>query len=92
MAARPTTPGTYSPRDVPRDDDISPFLTDEFRQIGATLAGLVRIIPQPATAAPKNPVDCMVRMSRSPWRPLVGQTVDTWVYYDAPSATWKALP
>lgn len=44
--------------------------------------------PQAATAAPATPLDGMVRLARSPWRPVSGQTVDAWVYFDAALDEW----
>lgn len=92
MAGRPTAPGPFVPSDIPGDGEQSVALVAEFRKVSVALAGLNRLVPQVATAAPKLPVDGMIRLSRSPWWPSAGQTADKWVYYDAPSLTWKLLP
>ena len=71
--------------------DNSRFLLSELATLQAVLASTQNMVPQAAVQAPRMPVDGMQRLSRAPWRPLTGQTVDTWVYFDAPSNSWKAL-
>ncbi len=67
------------------------FLKGELQKIAISTSKTSLMTPQPAIKAPTEIADGMIRLSRSPWRPLSGQTVDTWVYYDAPSGSWKAL-
>lgn len=62
----------------------------ELGKIATASAQVTAMTPQPATAAPSGPQDGMTRLARAPWRP-VGGSVDAWVYFDAPSGTWKAL-
>ncbi len=66
------------------------FLPTELGKIASASAQVTAMTPQPAIAAPNAPQDGMTRLARAPWRPI-GGSVDAWVYYDAPSKTWKAL-
>lgn len=89
--ARSSPPTPYTPSTTPilaGGDDR--YLQEELARIQTSITSLVRMCPQVATTPPKEPADGMVRLSRSPWRPI-GGTVDAWVYYDAASTSWKAL-
>ena len=66
------------------------YLQRELAKISKAITTINALLPQAATVEPRNPSDLMVRLARSPWRPI-GGTVDRWVYYDAPSASWLAL-
>ena len=68
------------------------YLSNELDAIQASITTILIFSPCAATKPPTALGDGMVRLSRAPWRPLAGQTVDTWVYYDAPTATWLAMP
>jgi hypothetical protein len=57
--------------------------------ISISISSLIALTPQAATAAPKTPIDGMVRLARDPWRPVAGQTTDQWVYYDAAGKVWR---
>ena len=82
----------YLPAIVPTDsDDLLTFLGDDLRKVSVTIAALIRQTPQPATSAPKLPADGMQRLARAPWWPAAGQVADAWVYYDAPTTSWKLL-
>lgn len=67
------------------------YLAGELDRIEDSLRDLVLAAPQASTAPPKALRDAMVRLARYPWRPLGGAD-DRWVYYDAPTKTWKAMP
>lgn len=67
------------------------YLARELQAISSAIQNLTLMTPQPATKAPVTLSDGMIRLARSPWRPLSGQTTDEWVFYDAPSGTWKLL-
>lgn len=90
---RSSLPAGYAQRPQPilegRDKQ---YLDQELTAVGVAIGSLLRMTPQPATVAPKAPADGMIRLSRSPWRPLSGQTVDAWVYFDGPTAAWKPMP
>ena len=77
--AQPTIPGAESR-----------YLQDELDKLERAIAAIASMTPQPATVAPRAPLDGMVRLARAPWRPL-GGTVDLWVYWDATSGTWVAF-
>lgn len=66
-------------------------LEDELGHIQNSVESLVLMCPQVALEAPKTLVDGMQRLSRRPWRPVAGQTVDAWVYYDAVGLSWRYL-
>ncbi len=77
---------------LPVDSAALPiWLQGASRMIETTVAEISLMTPQAATAAPKTVRDGMVRLARSPWRPASGQSADAWVYFDAPSGTWKLL-
>lgn len=56
-----------------------------------TVAKLVLMCPQSAVSVPKKLKDGMIRLARSPWYPVSGQTADAWVYYDAAGGIWSYL-
>ncbi len=86
-------PPPYIPTPMPLlPSGLGPYAQREYEKIGRSLNALVLLTPQGANAEPKTLMDGMVRMSRAPWRPLVGQTDDAWVFYDGPSQTWKPFP
>jgi hypothetical protein len=89
---RTSVPLPYTPSPAPTLDggDVL-WGQQQFDRISATLNSLLALTPQPATAAPKAPQDGMIRLARSPWRPVSGQTADKWVYWDAPSGSWLYL-
>ena len=66
------------------------YLQDELQRIELALRDAFLMIPQPCSVPPKTPLDGMQRLARSPWRP-VGGTVDTWVYWNAPTSMWAIL-
>jgi hypothetical protein len=72
-------------------DGLTLYLKNELAKVAACTETLALMTPQPAVKLPPQIADGMIRLARSPWRPVSGQTVDEWVYYDAPSATWKVL-
>jgi hypothetical protein len=72
-------------------DPSGTYLQNELSAIQASIATLLIFSPSAATKPPTALGDGMIRLSRAPWRPLAGQTADTWVYYDAPSGSWMAL-
>ena len=89
--ARPTAPVAYVQGVIPTETtDLSLFTSDELRKVASSIAMLVLMTPQACTSAPKVLVDAMPRLARSPWRPA-GGTIDAWVYYDQPTASWKFL-
>lgn len=65
------------------------YLDSQLSAIANSLAGINLMTPQSATAAPKTLLDGMMRLSRNPWRPVSGQTVDQWVYWDAAGSVWR---
>lgn len=89
--ARPTTLQAYrrSPLPLIEGGDLR-YYQAELAEIETAFAELVLMVPQPAIVAPKVVRDGMQRLARSPWRPI-GGSVDAWVFWDAPSGTWKAL-
>lgn len=72
-------------------DGYQRYYQNEFGRVEVSTKSIYDMVPCPATAAPKVPRDGMVRLSRSPWRPVAGTTTDAWVFYDLPSASWKLL-
>lgn len=68
-----------------------PYAQREFNKLASVLRVYASMLPQAATQAPKNPADGMIRLSRNPWRPVAGQTVDKLVYYDAAGGVWRYL-
>lgn len=92
MTARSDLPSSFTPGSPPvLPGGDKRYLQSQLDQIAASLNAVVLLTPQPATVAPKGPVDGMVRLSRSPWRPVSGTTTDAWVYWDAPSSSWLLL-
>lgn len=67
------------------------FGQKQFDQLDKTIAHLLIMNPQSATAAPQQLFDGMRRLSRAPWRPVTGQIADAWVYFDAASGLWRLL-
>jgi hypothetical protein len=67
------------------------FLVEQLRRLEITLQDLCDLTPQEADAEPAKRRSGMTRLSRAPWRPLVGQTDDVWVYFDGVTQTWKPL-
>lgn len=90
MASSSRVPAPYSPRPTPPLPASLPvFLTRELRDIQETLAGVLALLPQDAVMAPDNPVSGMIRRAVAPWRPVIGQTADRWVSYQA--GAWAYL-
>lgn len=90
--AGPTAPPAYRMGIVPTDTaSHGTFLADELRKIQMSLDAIARMTPQPATKAPVVVVDGMQRLARSPWWPVVAQSADAWVYYDAVLGSWHYL-
>lgn len=89
--ARPTLLQPYVRNSLPLmpDGDVR-FLQDELQRVEAAFADITSMVPQVATVAPKLPRDGMIRLARSPWRP-VGGTVDIYVYWNAPTSAWVVL-
>lgn len=67
------------------------YLRNELNNVETAINSILLWLPQPATKAPAEVADGMVRLSRAPWRPVVGTTTDAWVFYDAPSGSWLLL-
>lgn len=65
------------------------YLQRELGNVETSINSVLLFLPQVATKEPLEVADGMVRLSRSPWRPVVGTLADAWVYYDAPTAAWK---
>lgn len=90
--ARDTGPAPYIQSSLPILEGGSiRYLQNEFGRVETASKSSTDMVPCPAVAAPKIPRDGMVRLARAPWRPI-GGTVDAWVWFDLPSATWKAFP
>lgn len=66
-----------------------PFAQREFDKLETVLSSHTDMLPQAATKAPSVLADGMIRLARNPWRPVSGQTVDKWVYYDAAGGIWR---
>jgi hypothetical protein len=67
------------------------YLQNELQRIKSVLDSYQDLLPQAASKAPLKPIDGMIRLSRDPWRPVTGTTVDALVYYDAAGAVWQLL-
>jgi hypothetical protein len=65
------------------------WVVDRVRSLVNCAVSLVNQIPGARTAAPPNPQDGWTFLARDPWRPVAGQTVDAWVYYDAAGGVWR---
>lgn len=78
----------YRPNTPP---GTNPAIVQELRRIEASLRDLADYAPQPAIREPSKRRDGMVRLARSPWRPVDGQTADAWVYFDGTDNEWKYL-
>lgn len=66
-------------------------LAEEFRRLDAALRDLTDFAPRAATREPTKGRDGMIRLSRAPWRPVLSQTVDRWVYFDGATNKWAYL-
>ena len=73
------------------DASDASYIVPELKKIATAISSIQAMVPQAATSAPTTPKDGMMRLARSPWRPVKGQTTDIWVYYDGSSGTWVAL-
>ena len=83
---------SYQPLSPPPGASIDPvYLLRELQAIGRAVANLSIMTPQAATTEPPIVFDGMQRLARSPWWPASGQTSDAWVYFDAPTGSWKLL-
>lgn len=89
-ATPPLVPYTRNPLPI-LDGGTTVYNNNELLRIQAAFQALVAMTPQSATKAPTNPTDGMMRLSRDPWRPVGGTTVDAWVYYDGAGATWRLM-
>jgi hypothetical protein len=86
------TPTRYVRAGVPVDAaGLRLYTVSELTKVATSIASFIDMVPQVAIAVPKTPSDGMIRLARSPWHPAAGQSTDAWVYYDAPSGTWKLL-
>lgn len=56
-----------------------------------SVTALVGCAVSNSMGAPKVPVDGQLLLSRSPWRPVSGQTADAWVYFDGAAGIWRLL-
>ena len=65
------------------------FVQQELSRISASMANLVRMTPQVATKEPSVVNDGMIRLARSPWRPVAGTDTDAWVFWNAASGAWE---
>lgn len=67
------------------------YLQKQLQAISQAIQDLVVVAPQAAVKVPPVLIDGMIRLARSPWYPVSGQTADGWVYYDSPTASWNFL-
>lgn len=74
---------------LPGGDDV--YTQKEVQRLTKATQKLYLTSPITVTKAPTAPVDGMIRLARSPWHPVAGQTADAWVYYDATTQTWRYL-
>lgn len=65
------------------------FAQRQFAQIAATIEDLLLLTPQAATKEPPQLRDGMLRLARAPWRPVLGQDEDRWVYWDGAGQVWR---
>lgn len=92
MATKPPAIAPYTPGALPiLPTGDGPYVQRELAAINRTIDSLVLMAPQPATQAPKQLADGMIRYARSPFWPVAGQVADAWVWYDQPNAVWKFL-
>lgn len=84
------TPFQRSPQPL-IDGGDGAYLRTELQNVHAAIESTQLFTPCPAIKAPASPVDGMIRLARKPWRPVAGQTVDKWVYYDGVGAVWRYL-
>ena len=96
MTALPIKPST--PPGTPQG--AQPLLGGNGAQVWARarIVSLVRAVQQlvamavsNSLAAPVEPQDGMVRLSRWPWWPVAAQSADAWVYYDMAGGVWRLL-
>lgn len=73
------------------DGGQATFLLNELSRIQDVFKSTQEMIPQASTKAPTTPKDGMIRLARAPWRPVAGQNVDQWVFYDGASNQWTYL-
>jgi hypothetical protein len=89
MAITTKPPPTYTPQALPiLDGGSGKYMQSELQSIKSVLDNYQAMLPQAAIKAPIKPVDGMIRLSRSPWWPVSGQTADAWVYWDAAGQVW----
>lgn len=92
MSAPNSLPVAYTPASQPAlSQGSARYLQQQLSAIASSITMLNLLTPQPATEAPKVLLDGMIRLSRSPWRPVSGATTDAWVYYDLPTTSWLLL-
>lgn len=88
--ALPLSP--YVPRSQPQIPGGSDFyVRGELQAIAAAISTVLAMTPQVTTKAPTPLVDGMIRLARSPFYPVSGQTADAWVFYDAKLGSWHYL-
>ena len=86
------TPTAYKPRAAQATPVPSTqYLQQELERISVVTNNLALMIPQVATKAPAVVSDGMIRLARSPWRPVAGTTTDAWVFWDAVHDAWALL-
>lgn len=69
-----------------------PAANGQFGKLRDSINNLNVFAPITATQAPPgDPSDGMIRLAKSPWRPVSGQTQDAWVYYNAHAGAWEYL-
>ena len=90
MSKVTAAPANYTPTIGVLPDPAGTGIANGFKASATTLRATNAFLPQVATVAPRNPPDGAQRLARAPWRPI-GGTADVWVYWDEPSASWKAL-
>ena len=83
MAGANVFPQPFVVRQQPQlADNLNLYLKQSLADIATTLNGVLMMLPQAATAAPASQHTGMVRLARSPWRPVLNQTADAWVIYN----------
>ena len=80
-------PYELGPASTLSGNDIA-ALVYEFRRLQSTVVVMRDLVPQVATAAPRNPVNGMIRYAKAPWNPL--GTGNRWVQYLG--GAWVAFP
>lgn len=90
MAITTKEPPSYTPAALPLlDGGDSRYLQTELRDLKSVLDTYRLMLPQASVKPPKQLIDGMRRLSRNPWWPVSGQTVDAWVYWDAAGKVWR---